>query len=234
MGFRRYENTNFPEGVSNRTSAHLFGSMGQMDPTKYHNFFDDFDAPIIVSSEMSGYNDTTAGTVVADDTIVGGAVAVASGATDTNVAIIQPVSLGFNIVAGSPVYFACKLESDEETDADVLCGLMDAVADIAPADGIFFLKADAAATVDIIVRSGASEIVTATEIHTLVVDTQTTFEFYYDGIDRVYYGVNGTSLGFVTVDTLPTGLMAPTVGVISGSTGAKTLLVDYLFTAQER
>ncbi len=232
--FRNLDVTNLPGGISNRNSSEMFGSMGQLDPTKYHTFFDDFDAPVIISSELAGYNDTTAGTVVANDTIVGGAIAIASGGTDTNVAIIQPVNQGFNIVAGKRVYFRCKLQAADVADNDVLCGLMDDIGDITPNDGIFFLMADLAATVDIIVRSGNSEVVTKADIKTMVAATQTTFEFYFDGLDRLYYGVDGAIIGFLTVDTLPTGVLAPTVGVISGDTGAKVILVDYLFAAQER
>lgn len=234
MGLLRAENTNFSNGVSNRRASNIFGSMAQLDPTRFHNFMDDFDAPIIITDFLAGYNDSVTGTIAADDTIDGGAIALATGAVDTNVNIIQPVSQGFSCVASRALYFRSKLSTADVIDADVIVGLMDEVTDITPADGMFFLKADAAATVDFIVRSGGVEIATSVDIATMVNDIQITFEFYWDGIDRVYFGVNGNVIGHVTLTTLPTGLMAPTVGAITGATAAKTVLCDYLFAAQER
>lgn len=234
MAFVNIQNTNFENGITNRNAAHIFGSMGHLDPTKFHTFMDDFDAPIILAGDLSGFNVSLTGTIAGNDTIDGGAILLTTGATDTNVNIIQPVSQGFSCVASRPLYFRAKLETADVIEADVLVGLMDEVTDITPTDGIFFLKADAAATVDLFVRSGGVEQATSAAIATMVNDTQVTFEFYWDGIDRVYFGVDGTPLGFVTITTLPTGLMAPTVGAITGATAAKTVLCDYLFASEER
>jgi len=234
MSLLRADNTNFDNGVTNRNAADIFGSMGQLDPTKFNTYHDDFNAPIIIANELAGFTDATAGSVAAVN-IEGGGIAISTGTVDTNSAVIASVSRGFSCRASSALYFRIKLSIDELTNSVMLAGLMDGVT-ITPSDGIFFIKADLGSTVDIVVRSGSSEIATATNIHTMVVNTQTTFEFYWDGIDRVYYGVDGNVLGFVNLAglTLPAGFMGPTMGVISGATGAKATNVDYLFAAQER
>ncbi len=234
MSLVNIQNTNFENGITNRNAAALFGSMGHLDPTKFSTYMEDFHAPNIVSDELDGFNDITTGTVATAD-LEGGGILITTGATDTNVGVIQTESLGFSCVASRPLYFRGKLETADVVEADILVGLMDAVASIAPADGIFFLKPDDdAGLVDIIVRSGAAEIATHAAITTMVDDVQMTFEFYWDGIDRVYYGIDGVPLGFLTVPTVPTGLLAPTVGAITGATAAKTVVVDYLFASQER
>ena len=234
MSLVNIQNTNFENGITNRNAAALFGSMGHLDPTKFSTFMDDFHAPNIVADQLDGFSDVLTGTVAAAD-LEGGGILISTGGTDTNVAITQAESLGFSVVAGRPLYFRGKLETGDVVDADVVVGLMDAVADVTPTDGIQFIKADAAATVDIQVFS-TTLVASAAAIATMVNDVQQTFEFYWDGIDRVYYGVDGVPLGFVDLAgiTLPTGLLAPTVGAITGATAVATVTCDYLFASQER
>ena len=234
MSLVNIQNTNFENGITNRNAAALFGSMGHLDPTKFNTFMDDFNAPNIVSDQLDGFSDALTGTVAAAD-LDGGAIVLATGGTDTNVNIIQAESLGFSVVASRPLYFRGKLETDVEVDSDVVVGLMDAVADVTPTDGIQFIKADGADTVDIQVFS-TTLVASAVAIATMVPDVQQTFEFYWDGIDRVYYGVDGVALGFVDLAglTLPTGLLAPTVGAITGDTAVVSVTCDYLFASQER
>lgn len=231
MGLVNIQNTNFENGVTNRNAADLFGSMGQLDPTKFHSFMDDFD----LFTAPGGYTAPTTGSV-APAALLGGAVDIVTGAVDTNDAIIQAVSLGFSIVASQRVYFRTKHEMDDVIDADGIWGLNDAATSITPADGIFFEKTDLAATVDLVVRSGASEIARESSVATMVAATQITLEFYWDGIDRVYYGVDGVPQGFLDLNglTLPTGLLAPTAGSVTGNASTTTVTQDYLFAAQER
>ncbi len=231
MGLVNIQNTNFENGITNRNAADLFGSMGQLDPTKFHSFMDDFD----LFTAPGGYTAPATGSVAPADSL-GGAVDIVTGAVDTNVAIIQAESLGYSIVASQRVYFRVKLEMDDVIDADGIFGLNDAAASITPADGIFFEKTDGAALVDLVVRSGSSEIAREAGVATLVAATQITLEFYWDGIDRVYFGVDGVATGFLDLAglTLPAGLLAPTAGAVTGNSSTTTVTLDYLFAAQER
>lgn len=231
MGLVNIQNTNFENGITNRNAADLFGSMGQLDPTKFNTHMDDFNT----FTAPGGYTAPATGSV-APASLLGGAVDIISGAVDTNVAIIQAVSLGYSIVASQRVYFRGKMEMDDVVDADGILGLNDAAASITPADGVFFEKTDAAADVDLVVRSGAGEIARESAVATMVAATQLTLEFYWDGIDRIYYGVDGVPLGFIDMNglTLPTGLLAPTAGVVTGNASTTTMTLDYLFAAQER
>ena len=231
MGLVNIQNTNFDNGVTNRNAADLFGSMGHLDPTKFHIFMDDFD----LFTAPGGYTAPATGSVAPADSL-GGAVDIITGAVDTNVAIIQAVSLGYSVVASQRLYFRSKAEMDDVIDADGIWGLNDAAASITPADGIFFEKTDAAAVVDLVVRSGAVEIARASTVATMVAATQLTLEFYWDGIDRVYFGTDGTATGFIDLAglALPTGLLAPTAGAVTGNASTTTVTQDYLFASQER
>lgn len=231
MGLVNIQNTNFDNGVTNRNAADLFGSMGQLDPTKFHSFIDDFD----LFTAPGGYSAPATGSV-APAALLGGAVDIITGAVDTNVAIIQALSLGYSIVASQRAYFRAKAEMDDVIDADGIWGLNDAAASITPADGIFFEKTDLAATVDLVVRSGASEVARESAVATMVAATQITLEFYWDGIDRIYFGVDGVPLGFIDMAglALPTGLLAPTAGAVTRNGSTTTVTLDYLFAAQER
>jgi hypothetical protein len=230
MGLVNIQNTNFDNGVTNRNAADLFGSMGQLDPTKFHSFMDDFD----LFTAPGGYTAPSTGSVVPVGSL-GASISIQTGAVDTNVAIIRAESLGYIIQASQRVYFRARIDMDDVIDADGIVGLADGAA-IEPDDGLFFLKPDGVDTVDLVVRSGASEIARVSAIATMSAGVPLSLEFYWDGIDRVYYGSEGTPLGFLDLAglTLPSGLIGPTVGSRTGNSSTTTMTVDYLFAAQER
>ena len=237
MGLVNIQNTNLENGVTNRNAADLFGSMGQLDPTKYNNFFDDFSTPAANALTLAGYEDIATGSVAAGGSQVS-SIILTTGASAGNAAITATASKGFDAQANQntgPQYFRTRVLLGDVTDSIFIGGLADAITGITPDDGAFFQISDTADTVDFVVRSGAAEVVSAAAIATAVDDEWITLEYYFDGIDRYYYGVNGTPLGFVEASTLPADELAPTVGVISGAgAGAKDCEVDYLFCAQLR
>lgn len=236
MGLVNIQNTNFENGITNRNAADLFGSMGQLDPTKFNTLMEDFNGLPSFNNSTGRYTVPATGTILLAD-VLGGGMTQTTGASAGNVNIVQSISLGYSLIASFRTYFRTKLSITDVTDSIVMAGLADAVAGITPADGIFFQKLDTVETLDLVVRSGSSEIAIASAISTPVDATQFTAEFYWDGIDRVYYGIDGVPQGFIDLNglTLPAGLLATTIGLISGAgAGAKVQVVDYLFTAQER
>lgn len=234
MGFVNIQNTNFENGVTNRNAADLFGSMEQLDPTKYNTFMDDFNAPEASALTLVGYLDIATGSVVAVDSD-GGAISLTTGAAAGNAAITTPASRGFTCDASRPVYFRTKLALGDVANTILVAGLALDILGVTPDEGAFFQKLDTVDTVDFVIRTGAAQTAIDTGIATMVDDEDMTFEFYWDGIDRFYYGINGTPLGFLEQTGGLADVVGATVGPISGAgAGAKDCGVDYLFAAQLR
>ena len=59
---------------------------------------------------------------------------------------------------------------------------------------------------------------------------------YPEDVEEVYFGVDGDATGFLDLAglALPTGLLAPTAGAVTGNASTTTVTLDYLFAAQER
>ncbi len=238
MGFVNIQNTNFENGVTNRNAADMFGSMEQLDPTKYNNFFDDFHTPVAAALTLAGYEDIATGSVVAGVSQVS-SIQLTTGAVAGNAAITATTSKGFDAQANQetgPQYFRARAGLGSVADSIFIAGLADAITGITPDDGAFFEIADTLDTLSFVVRSGAAEVARADGIATAVDDELFTVEYYFDGISRYYYGVNGTPLGFVEPTALPTDELAPTFGLIAGAGagGAVDCEVDYVFAAQLR
>lgn len=232
MGLVNIQMTNFENGVNNRNAADLFGSMGQLDPTKFHNYLEDFDYFVAADFTIT----STGTTALADGD--GGLLLLTTTAVDNQVHQLQKVGASFAFETSKPLYFRAKFQTNEALQSDILFGLY--VTDVspiasAPADGVFFRKSDGAATIDIVHASSSTET-TETAIATLVVDTDTTLEFYWDGIDRVYFGVDGVPLGFVDLSsaTLVSADLRPSFVFQNGEAAINTMTVDYLFVAKER
>ncbi len=199
MGLVNIQNTNFENGITNRNAADLFGSMGQLDPTKFHTFYDDFDTPIIdaVTDTIAGYTSVQIGT---DSDIVavnglGGIVDINSDIVAANQYELQTLSVGYSILEGQAVYFRSRLALDDVTNAAMVVGLTFNIAGFGPDNGIFFRKADASETLSVVHASDGTETEDLA-IFTVLDGVFFTCEFYWDGIDRV-----GSKIG----SALPSG-----------------------------
>ena len=141
-------------------------------------------------------------------------------------------------VASARTYFRCKFNIDDATQSDIVAGLESIVADPhAPAEGIVFVKADGATSIDIQSVVGSTVEQSATLDTALADATEITLEFYWDGVDRVYYGANGTPQGFLDLSDstdLTTRETTPTFGVQAGEAAVKVASLDYLFAASQR
>lgn len=235
MGLVNIQNTNFDNGVTNRNAADLFGSMQQLDPTRFHSRMEDFDKYLAADWDITGAG---AGTIALTDGD-GGLLLFTTAGADNDAENIQSDLEAFSFTTSFPLYFRVSLEADDVTESDIVAGLVATVADPqAPAEGVVFRKPDGAATVNIESYVGSSIVANADAITTLADDTRVTFEFYWDGIDRIYYGVDNTPLGFLDSLTIGTELTSGdtclTVGFQAGQVAALVGTVDYLFAAKHR
>lgn len=228
-------NTRFPYGLTNVGETDLFADMVQPDPTLFHEYFNDFDTYVAGDWTVT---ETDAGATQALTAGDGGLLLITNTAADNDLVALQKNPAAFSFTAGKKLFFRCRFKVSDATQSDVVFGLQ--VVDTTPldvTDGVYFLKADGAATVDVICRKNASTGSTsATAVATLANDTFIELGFYYDGAGKVAYEVNGAVVGSLDAssDYLPDTTCTVSFALQNGEAVAKTMTVDYVYVAKER
>jgi hypothetical protein len=223
--------TRFQNGVTNNAGSNALGMMGQLDPTLYHTFFDDFDTFTAADWTITNVGVTPTVAVTAVD---GGAILQTNTAGVADSAFLQKTGASFAFAAGKKAWFKARFQVSDATQSSIVFGLQ--VVDTTPlavSNGMYFLKADEAATYSFISATG-SVLTTAAAIGTLVAATMTELAFYFDGVNEVQYFVDCVLKGRMAVATLPTGLVTVSFGMANGEAVAKTMTTDYIFAAIER
>jgi hypothetical protein len=230
--------TRFPGGITNVGESNILNAFRDNDPTKYHMYYNEFDTYAAGDWTITL---TGTGTTALSAAQAGGALLLTTtaGATDAN--FLQKVGAGFIPVAGKKGFFKVKFQMVDATLQAFYAGLMNVdttpLTAAHPTDGIYFVKAAGAATIDFFVRKDATTgSNTAAAIASVVAATDMTLGWYYDGVDRVYYSVNEVVLGSISgaAAFLPDAALAISFGTQNGVAVAKTALIDYIFCAQER
>jgi hypothetical protein len=228
-------NTRFPYGLTNVSEVDLFADMVQPDPTLFHQYFNDFDTYTAGDWTVT---ETDAGATQALTAGDGGLLLITNTAADNDLVALQKNPAAFTFTAGKKTFFRCRFKVSDATQSDLVFGLQ--VVDTTPldvTDGIYFLKADGAATVDFICRKNASTGSTsASAVATMADDTFIELGFYYDGQSSVAYEVNGSVLGSLDASSayLPDTTCTVSFALQNGEAVAKTMTVDYVYVAKER
>lgn len=239
MGLNSLAITRFPDGVTNRpVNSAWGGGMPYLDPTTFHQYFEDFD---YFNAANWTVTETQAGATQALADGNGGLLLLTNTAADNDVNQVQKIGESFLPAVGKKFYFKARFQLSDATNSDFAIGIQvantDGTALASALDGIFFLKADDAATIALYSRQdNTTGSVNSGAIATLSDATMVDVEAFYDGADRIYYAVNGSVLGYITVSaaTLPNTDCAPIISLKNGAAVAKTATTDYLLVAQER
>lgn len=227
--------TRFPAGVTNVAETDIFADLTMSDQTKYHTYYNDFDTYtagdwVVTETQAGATQALTAGD--------GGLLLLTNSAADNDLNALQKTPAAFSFTAGKKAFFKCRFKVSDATQSDVVIGLQ--VVDTTPldvTDGIYFLKADGANTVDFICRKNATTGSTsASAVTSLADDTFITLAFYYDGESKVYYAVDGSVKGSLDASSsyLPDTVTTVSFAIQNGEAAAKTMTVDYVFAAIER
>lgn len=223
-----------PAGITNVRPTDPLAMFGMLDPTKWITYFNDFHEYLAGEWTITA---TGAGTTALTD-INGGAILLTNAAADNDNRFHQKVGEGFLLAANKQAFFKTRFKVSDATESDVVIGLQ--VTDTTPldvTDGIYFLKADGAATIDFICRKDASTGSNSdTAIASLVSDTFITLAWYFDGVSTVKYYVDGLLDGEVSGSStyLPDTELTISFGIQNGEAVAKTMTLDYVFAALER
>lgn len=228
-------NTRFQFGVTNVSETDLFSDMVQPDPTLFHSYFNDFDTYVAGDWTVTETDAAATQALTAGD---GGLLLLTNTAADNDLVALQKNPAAWTFTSGKKTFFRCRFKVSDATQSDVVIGLQ--VVDTTPldvTDGVYFLKADGAATVDVICRKNASTGSTsASAVATLANDTFIELGFYYDGEGKVAYEVNGSVVGSLDASSsyLPDTTCTVSFAIQNGEAAAKTMTVDYVYVAKER
>lgn len=227
--------TRYPNGLTNNGESNIFADLVTMDPTKLHEYWDDFNTFtagewVITETNASATEATTSGD--------GGWLLITNTGANNDLAALQKTPSAFSFTAGKKAFFKARLKTDNATLAAWVMGLQ--VIDTTPldvTDGIYFLKSAGAATIDFLCRKDASTgSNSASAIASAADDTFIEVAWYYDGVSKVQYAVNGTILGSLDASStyLPDTITTVSFAVANGSAAARTMTVDYVYAAIER
>jgi len=224
--------TRFPNGVTNVGEQSLFAELGQPAATLYHTYFEDFD--YYTAGDWT-VTETDAGATQALTDGDGGLLLITNTAADNDLVSLQKKGESFRFESGKALFFEARFKVSDATQSDVVIGLQ--ITDTTPldvSDGVFFIKADGAATVDFLVEKN-NTATTASAVATMANDTYIRLGFYYDGVSAVQYFVNGSIAGSSVTTNLPDDEdMTITIAIQNGEAAAKTMTVDYVYVAKER
>jgi hypothetical protein len=227
----------FPDGVSTTSESDIFASLPQSDPTKLHTVWDDFDTYTAGNWVVTNTGAATEALTAGD----GGLILLTNSAGDDDVCSLQSLVANFAMASGKKAWFKSRLKVSDATQIDFMVGLV--IVDTspfasAPTDGIYFRKDDGDTNLDFSVRkdatTGNNE---ATAIATVVADTYMELAWYYDGVSKVFYAVDGVVKGSLDASStyLPDAAnLAVTIALQNGEAVAKTMTVDYVFASKAR
>lgn len=233
--------TRFPAGVSGLPATDIFSSIRGTDWTKAYVFTDDF--PVLDSQWI--VTETQAGATQAVTAGNYGLVLLTNSAAANDVNQLQ-LAVGSFLPAlnsNKRLFLKARFAISDVSDSAFAIGLQVVNADgtvLANAtQGMYFLKAVGAATIDFYVRQAnvAANSVNAGAIATLVNATQVEVAAFFDGVDRVFYAINGVVLGSVLIAaaSVPNAVLAPIITLKNGAAAvARTATIDSIFVALER
>lgn len=227
--------TRFPGGLTNARPNAGLGMYGLPDPSKWHQYFDDFDYYVAGNWTVT---ETQAGATQALTDADGGVLLLTNSAADDDLVALNKLGESFLLEAGKRAFFKARFKVSDATQSDFVMGLQ--ITDATPldvTDGIYFQKDDGDAQLDIYVRKNATTgSASATNIATIVSDTYLIVSWFYDGKSTLAYFVNDVQLGSLDASStyLPDTELTVSFALQNGEAVAKTMSVDYVFAAKER
>lgn len=230
--------TRFPKGISTAAKGLVFGEFGNPSPRDYCTYFQDF----VSGAEFNNITATTSWAVNATGTGTfaltdgdGGQALITNAAADDDRLFFQKKGECFLFETGKQMWFDARFKVSDATQSDIILGLQ--ITDTTPlavSDGVYFYKADGAATADFIVTK-ASTATTNSAVATVVSATFIRLGFYYNGASNIDYFVDGVRKGSSVTTNLPTTEeLTVSFGLQNGEAVAKTMTIDYIFAAKER
>lgn len=223
--------TRFPSGLTTAKKNTPMGEFILPDMTKAHVYMEDFD--YYTAADWTVTEVGTATQVLTN--VDGGRLLITNAAADDDSSFQNKVGESFLFVAGKKLWFDCLLQVNDATQSDFVIGLQ--ITDTSPlavTDGVFFIKADGAATIDLVVEKN-TVATTTSAVATVANSVDIRLSYFYNGIDEIQIFVDGAHVATSVTTNLPDDeVLTISFGIQNGEAVAKTMTVDYVMAAKER
>ena len=160
----------------------------------FYGYFNDF---MTYNSGDWTVTTTEAGTGSASEAVTssaGGALLLTNAAGDNDLDFLQLKGEAFRLSASKKAYFSARFKVSDATQSDFVMGVH--ITDTTPldvTDGIFFISADGAATLDFQVEKD-NTATTTSSVATMANDTFITTSWFIDpDRDALYYSINNAA-----------------------------------------
>ena len=220
----------FPSGVSTRPITANFGSYPMADPVRTGgnaglgicHYTQDFTVTGAADYTVTG---TSSGFAIAAGT-TGGVAVLTPGASTTASAAYSNTFVGLK--SGQRSWFAARFKvSAVSGNVAFYCGLR---AGSSANDGLWFAKAAASTSVNVISTVSSSATTLATGVATAAADTWLNVGFYYDGTDLLIY-VDDALVARAAAPTLTGAVLSPVFQLTP--VNLETMTVDYIVASAE-
>lgn len=233
--------TNFPNGVSNVDRNQMFGLLKEQAPETYYDFKYEMDkyatSDWIITKTEAGSGSAAIGML----SEFGGVLQITNDNADNDNCFFQYAGGAasaletFKFFSGKQTFFEIRCKLSDVIQSDFFAGLQ--ITDTTPlsvSDGVYFIKNDGAATVDlVVVKNGTAT--TTSGITTMTNSVYVRLGYYYDGVDQIRYYVDGLCLGASAITNLPDDEeLTISFGIQNGEAAAKSLFIDYITAKGER
>lgn len=211
-------------------------------------FFDDFFEYTATDWTITTEEDGTGDASEAITDGVGGLLLITNDNLEDDNDIHECKAEAFKLAAGKPLWFKARVAIDDTGLAEWFIGLTintgDTIVagDMVVTDGVYFVGGPTDVAADYLearCEKGSAEDCTA---HVAIVNaTYYELAFFFDGVNTVYFYVDGAFIGktvesdFASSVNIPdTEELAVAFGVCNSSGVIRTMTIDYIFVAQQR
>jgi len=238
----------FTSGFTQDAKFQPLGLIGTPNPFFYAQYHDDYLGYI-----PARYTNTVNanGTIAQTAAAFGRILFTTNSSTPlvTDIASQQLDSAGFLLSLTKKTSYLTRLQLADVTNSALLVGMIQTTTTpFTVTDGIYFSKASGSTNLVVNVSVGSSIVATTTLTGLLTNATDIDLGFTYDGKGTLYIyagaGLIGSSIrqnviplgpmGRLSITSLPSVLLNPTMAIQSGTASSKTMSVDLQFAAQER
>jgi hypothetical protein len=226
--------THFPNGVTNATIEALLGSYVAPAPNRQHLYFNDFDLFTVADWTVT---ETQAGATQAVVSGDGGLLALTNSAALNDINAIALANTSFVMDPAKSFWMAARLQMSDVVNTEVLFGLVDTMAALNPANGVYLYKASAATPLRLSIEKASVVTSSSNSAGGLIANnTMVEVGISYQASEGVIYGwAAGTAFATIAnLTNLPTVALAPAIGFRNANAVANVVTVDYLMVAKER
>jgi hypothetical protein len=227
--------SHYQNGITNAARGSSLEGMGQMDPTKYLTFFDDFiHEPFATEWTITAVSVGTGTSAISTPDTHGGMALITSADNENDGIWAQTIGETFLMASGKKTWLKTRLSISDATQSDWIVGLHStSTTPLAATMRFLFKSEDGAATIEFNNDNNTTDSDSST-VATMADATFITLGAYYDGVSTIKLFADDVLTQTMTDITVPAAEMAVGFGAINGSASVETTNVDYIFVAQER